>query len=115
MCFVIDFGWVWGGFGEDFERGLEPLGASWASFWRLFLRLVFVGRCGIGSWLHFGRYGAGFGSILGGTELDFGSILEGTELDFGCLLKGCLGVVWGGLWEGFGRVWRVENCSFLGI
>ena len=56
-----------------------------------------------------------FGSILEGTALDFGSILEGTELDFGCLLKGCLGVVWGGLWEGFGRVWRVKNCSFLGI
>ena len=47
-------------------------------------------------------------------ELDFGSILEGTELDFGCILKGCLGVVWGGFWEGFGRVWRVKDCCFLG-
>ena len=87
----------WGGFGKGFERGLEPLGASWASSGRLFLRLVFVGRYGTGSWLHFGRYGAGFGSILGGMELDFVSILEGTELDFGSILKGCLGVVWGGL------------------
>ena len=95
--------------------GLEPLGASWASFWRHFLRLVIIGRYCAGSWLHFGRYGAGFGSILGGMELDCGSILEGTELDFGSILKGCLGVVWGGLWEGFGRVWRVTSCSFLGI
>ena len=55
------------------------------------------------------------GSILEGTELDFGSILEGTELDFGSILKACLGVVWGGFWEGFGRVWRVKGCSFLGL
>ena len=94
---------------------MEPLGASWARFRRLFLRLVFVGRYGTGSWRHFGRYGAGFGSILGGTELDFGSILECTELDFGSILKACLGVVWGGFWVGFGRVWRLKNCSCLGI
>ena len=81
---------------------MEPFGVSWASCWRPFLRPVFVGRYGTGSWLHFGRYGAGFGSILGGTELDFGFILMG------------LGGVWGRFWEGCGRVWRLRNCSFLG-
>ena len=111
----------WVGLGMVLEGFWGGSGASWsllgqflASFFEACIHWIH-GRYWAGSWLHFGRYGAGFGSILGGMELDFGSILEGTELDFGCILKGCLGVVWGGLWVGFGRVWRVTSCSFLGI
>ena len=32
LCFFIDVGWIWGGFGEGLGRGLESLGASWVAF-----------------------------------------------------------------------------------
>ena len=60
LGFVIDFGWVWGWFWEGFQGDLEPLGASWGSFWRLFFEAC---------------------THLEGAELVLGSILEGTELD----------------------------------
>ena len=40
-------------------------------------------------------------------------LLEAPGSDFGSILKD-LGGVWGGFWEGFGRVWRVKDCCFLG-
>ena len=85
MHFLIDFGRVWGGFGEGFGRGLEGLGLSWATFWRLFLVLVFgmlskrgLGGSWAGFWLHFHGFGRGLGTILGG----FWEGLEGSKLQF---------------------------------
>ena len=72
LHFSIDFGRVWEGFGEGFGRGLEGLGLSWATFWRLFLVLVFgmLSKRGLGgSWagfrLHFQGFGRGLGRISG--------------------------------------------------
>ena len=73
LHFSIDFGRVWEGFGEGFGRGLEGLGLSWATFWRLFVVLVFgmLSKRGLGgSWagfrLHFQGFGRGLGRISGG-------------------------------------------------
>ena len=83
LHFSIDFGRVWEGFGEGFGRGLEGLGLSWATFWRLFLVLVFgmlskrgLGGSWAGFWLHFEGFGRGLGRILGG----FWESLEGQKL-----------------------------------
>ena len=88
LHFSIDFGRVWEGFGEGFGRGLEGLGLSWATFWRLFLVLVFgmlskrgLGGSWAGFWLHFqwfGKSGDDFGKVLGG----FWEGLEGPKLQF---------------------------------
>ena len=79
-------GRVWGGFWEGFGRGLEPLGVSWVTFWRHFLKLVFrtlTERALGGFWaplaLHFEGSGRGLGRILGG------------------------------FWENLRAIWRVKN------
>ena len=71
-----------------FNRFWESLGrvlASWATFWRLFLVLVFgmLSRSGLGDpwagfWLHF----QGFGKSLGRILRRFGEGLERLKLQF---------------------------------
>ena len=70
---------ILGGFGEGFGRGLEPLGASWATFWRLFLMLVFgmLSKRALGGswarfWLDFEGSGEGFGEGFGRVLRQFG-------------------------------------------
>ena len=87
LHFSIDFGRVWGGFWEGFGRGLEGLGASLAAFGSIFWCLY--------------------------LECSPKGLLEPPGFDFGSILDG-LGGVWGAFWEGFGRVWSMQNCSFFG-
>ena len=89
-AFWKELGWVWGGFGNSFGRGLEPLGASWAVFGTLLFMLVFgvVFKSALGGiWLRFGLIFRGLGSILGefcrcfGWAWDgFSSILDDSRL-----------------------------------
>ena len=104
--------WVWGGFWGSFEKGLEGLGVSWATFLRLFLVLVFGmlsnrGPKGswAGFWFHFQGFGRGPGRILGRFWEGFGRVLGGfggskiaVFLDcvfwFRVLVVGAFGGVW---------------------
>ena len=90
VFFACVFLSILGGFGEGFGRGLGGV-------WRL---------CGA-SW-------AAFGSIFWCLYLECSpkGLLEPPGLDFGSILKGLEGVR-GGVWEGFGRVWRIKNCSLV--
>ena len=71
MRFSIDFGRVWGGFWERFVRGLKLPSASWATFERHFLVLVFgmVFKSALGGfwarlWVDFNGILGGFGRVL---------------------------------------------------
>ena len=73
LHFSMDFGRVWGRFWEGFGRGLEALGVSWLTFWRLFLKLVFrtLSKRALGGFwapfeLHFEGSWRGLGRVLGG-------------------------------------------------
>ena len=93
---------------------------------------VFFWACTFQSIL--GGFGKGLGRVLGRvwrvlaslgplfgvffwclySECSPKGVLEAPGLDFGSILNG-LGGVWGGFWEGFRKVWKVQNCIFLGL
>ena len=91
VFFACVFSSILAGFGEGFGRVLEGVWRVLASLGSLFGVFFW--------WLYW--------------ECSPKGVLEAPGLDFGSIFMG-LGGVWGRFWEGFGKVWKVQNCSFLG-
>ena len=84
--FFYRFWEVWEGFWERFGRGLDLLSASWATFERHFLVLVFgmVFKSALGGfWARFWFDFRGFGMDLGRVWEGLGRILGGILGDSG--------------------------------